>query len=123
MHFLERRNSPRHILESRFVRLVIRNMNNLRLRTRHFSDLPSEITDADLLGVAEIEYFTVRAVSFHQRNECANDVTHVTKAAALLSISVDGNRLTSERLANERRNDHAVVARLPRTHCIEQTPN
>ena len=47
----------------------------------------------------------------HQR---ADDVADVGEAARLRAVAEDGDRLAGERLPDERRDDHAVLAGLAR---------
>src|SRR5215217_499840 len=75
----------------------------------------------DLDVRADVEDLPNRVRVIHQLDERANHVADVTKTAALFSIAINRDRTARNRLLHERRNDHAVLARLSRPDCVEET--
>ena len=55
-----------------------------------------------------------------ERDEGADDVSHVAEAASLRAVPVDGERLAGEGLANQAGHNHAVCGALTRADRIEE---
>ena len=55
------------------------------------------------------------------RSNAFDGITHVSERPSLLTISVDGQRLFRERLADKRWQDHAVSPDLARTDAVKQS--
>src|SRR5437868_14408051 len=57
----------------------------------------------------------------HQLQNRFDHIGDVREATTLGSVSIDGERLIAHRLSHEARDDHTVMARLPRAHRVEQS--
>src|SRR4051812_42859331 len=113
------RNAPRHVLETCLVGLVVRNHLDRRGAGGHGLDLLCQVENRDLANVADVEHLANRARFVREPDQRLDDVADVGEAARLGPVAEDGNRVTGQRLAHERRQHHAVLPGLPRTHCIE----
>ncbi len=77
-----------------------------------FQDALGQGKDGDLFGATDVVDASGSFFVRGQTGEGADDIADVTEASALGAIAVDRERFASERLLNEARDDHAVLAGL-----------
>src|SRR3954449_12715941 len=95
------RNPPRHVFEPRLVRLVVRDGHDFRLAAGQFLDLRGQLTNRDLVAVADIEDLADGARFVNQGYHSAHHVPDVGEAARLRAVAEHGNGLPCERLLHE----------------------
>ena len=74
------------------VGLLVGDQPNLGIRTARPPHPLGELENRDLLGAADVEDLPTALFGVHQVGHRANDVLDVAEAAALLTVSVDGDR-------------------------------
>ena len=114
------RDATVHVLEADLVRLLVGDVHDVRLPSGERGNLSRKVEDRDLAVVAEVVDLPVRRLFGHQVREGADDVEDVGETAALGAVAVDGERLAREPLADERGDDHAVLAGLAGTDGVEE---
>src|SRR3954471_14914192 len=114
------RAAVRDLFEARLVGNLERDEAELGARAGALEDALGQVEDRDLLGRPDVEYFAERRLAFEQREQRADGVVDVQEAARLRAVAVDSERLACQRLADEARHHHAVLAGLARTDGVEQ---
>src|SRR4051794_1546414 len=110
----------RDLFEARLVRLLERNEANPRAGSRPLDHALREVEDRDLAGAAEIENVANGRIAVEEGEERTHGVVHVAEAAALRAVVVDGQILARQRLLDETREDHPVLACLTRADGVEE---
>ncbi len=70
--------------------------------------------------MTDVEHLAHGARMLHERDHRIDHVAHPRERAPLLPVAIHGYRLVLERLRDEARHDHPVLARLARPDGIEQ---
>ena len=70
--------------------------------------------------VSDVEHLPECLPLGHERRQRSDDVAHPGEAASLGAIAVNRDRLVRQRLADEIRQDHSIVAVLPRSNGVEE---
>src|SRR5690606_34912675 len=82
-----------------------------------------EFIDGDLSRVAKVDRHSGVGLDPHKRHEAFDQIRNVTERTRLFAAAVDGERSPSERLADEVRNDAAIIGLHPRPVRIEDPRN
>src|SRR5690349_3598382 len=90
--FIQRWNSSHHILEAFFVRLLIRNINNLRVAAGGRPDLERQFLNCHRHITSKIEDFAACPWCTNQRPKRFDHVPDEGKASGLLPAAVDCDR-------------------------------
>ena len=109
-----------HVLDPLAVDLVVGDLDDLRLRARALEHALCELVDRHDLGGADVEDLAGYAGRVHQARQRADRVLHVAEAARLRAVAVDLERPAGEGCGDEPRDDHSVLAALPRPDRVEQ---
>src|SRR4051794_9885245 len=120
LQLLRHRLAVRDLFEARLVSDLERDVANLGARARALDDAIGELLDSDLLGRADVEDVADRRVGLNEREQRAHGVVHVHEAAALRPVAVDREVVAGQRLLDEARQDHSVLARLARPDGVEE---
>ena len=92
--------AARHVLEARFVRVVIGDHVDLGVRAGHLTHAVGETEHRDLLLRADVEHLAVGGLAqLHEVDERTHDVVDVTEAARLRPVAEDGDRAARRALA------------------------
>jgi hypothetical protein len=83
---VQRWHSPGHVLEARFVSLVIRDKVYRRGTLRSLFNETGQILNGNFFVASNVNHFANRAVSGNEPQHCLNDVADVAKAATLLTV-------------------------------------
>src|SRR6266536_5250943 len=83
-------------------------------------DHTGEVVDADLLRRADVEDVADGCVLIQQRYQCRHGIGDMAETPALLPGSEDRERGSTEGLADEPGDDHAVVPCLSGSDSVEQ---
>src|SRR5476649_657119 len=110
----------RHVLEPRLVGLVVRDVLDGGLRAGQLANALGERLDGDLLHVPDVDHLADGLGLLHELDQRADDVGDVREGARLLAVAEHRDRFAGERLTHEVRNHHPVLARLPRSHRVEE---
>src|ERR1035437_8923147 len=100
----------------------IRDVDYFGLRVQSGADKTCQTIDTDFLVITDIDDLPNNPIGFRDANQCLDNVEHITKASALIAISMDGDRFVQKGLAHEVWQDHAVTSSLSRPDSIEH-PN
>ena len=114
------RDAPLHVLEPCRISLRVWDKVNFRLGLRLLDHQFGKFTHGDFLIGADIEDPAERSGPGQQLDEGWNDVLNMAKAAGLGSVAMDREGHTAERLGDEIRHDHSVLACLARSDRVEQ---
>src|SRR5690606_38580123 len=95
-------------------------VDNLRRASDLLADAPCKVLDGDLLGVPDVEDLADGALFRRQLDERTDDIRDVGETARLRAVAEDGHRHAFERLSRERRDHHAVAARLTGPDGVEE---
>src|SRR5277367_1475786 len=110
VEFIDAGDATHHVLEARFVGLIVGHEFDGRSAAGALLDPLSEAFDADFFGVADVDDFTDGAVRVHEADDTFDGVAHVAEATGLLAVAVDSDRFVVESLLDEIGQDHAVAA-------------
>jgi len=103
------------------MRARMREMSGTRRGMSSNPDLFGERRDRDFVTVADIEDLSDRAGFVDQGYHSPHHIADVGEAAGLRAIAEHGDWLPGERLPDEVRNHHPVLAGLTRSDGVEQT--
>ena len=90
--------AARHILESRFIRLVVGHVLDRRRRPGKLANSFRECTNCHFLGIADVDHLTDGLRLGNELQQRVDDVGHVREGARLRAVPEHGNRLARQRL-------------------------
>src|SRR5712692_1461139 len=109
-----------HVLEARFVGLVVRHVLNGRGAAGAVLDSQRQSFDGDFLGVADVDDLADGALQVHETDETFDGVADIAEAARLLSAAVDADGGVVQGGLDEIGEHHSVATGLPGTDGVEQ---
>src|SRR6202030_2212528 len=116
----DRVHAAHHVLEARFVGLVVRNVFNGGGTAGTLLHSLGQCFDSDFLGVADIDDFADGALRVHKADQSFDGVAHIAEAARLLPGAVDADGGVVQGGLDEIGEDHSVATGLPGANGIEQ---
>src|SRR5258708_7366883 len=120
MEFIDTGHTPHHVLEAGFVGLIVWHILDRRGAAGALFYTLRQSFDGDFLGVADVDDFADGTTGVHEADETFDGVAHITKAARLLSGTVDADGGVVEGGLDEIGEYHSVATGLPGTNGIEQ---
>ena len=93
--------------------------DKLRTRSREFQDLFCEVEDRKLDWITEIDRSCDGEVDAHKFYDRVDQIIYVAERARLLSLSIDRDRLSFQRLDDEIRDNSAIVGMHAGTISVE----
>jgi len=120
VEFVDTGDAAHHVLEARFVGLVVGDeFDGGRAAGAPFDQL-GEAFDGDFFGVADVDDFADGAVGVHEADKAFDGVADIAEAAGLLAVAVDLDGLVVDGLLDEIGEDHAVTTGLAWANGIEK---
>ena len=114
------RGAVEHVLEARFICLVVGNDLDLRFAMELSDDGLRELADRDAVRAANVQNLAERRLAVGEEPERADRVGHVAETAGLFACAEDAERFALKRGGDETRDDHAVTPGLARADRVEE---